>query len=89
MGIAVFFGMPGVTPCGLLRTPAFHALLTAPPFAASFRNKGYAAIVTGGLKHDVTLKPRAGGNLVCNTEKPLCAATPFPLSAAAKTIGTN
>jgi hypothetical protein len=60
-----------------LRTPAFYALLTALPFAASFRNKGYAAILTGGLKHDVTFKPRAGGNLVCNTEKRLCGAT-FP-----------
>jgi hypothetical protein len=77
MGIAVFFGMLDVTLCGLLRTPAFYALLTALPFAASFRNKRYAAILTGCLKHDVTFKPRAGGNLVCNTEKSLCAATPF------------
>jgi hypothetical protein len=44
MGIAVFFGMLGVSLCGLLWTPAFYALLTALPFAASFRNKGYVAI---------------------------------------------
>jgi hypothetical protein len=75
--IAVFFGMLNVTLCGLWRRRSFYALLTALPFAASFRNKEYAAILTRCRKHDVTFKPTAGGNPVCNTEKRLCAATPF------------